>query len=57
MLECVFRGRFICDLEMFELLLIYMMENNLLLLIIVCEGFKLYEKLRILVLNDLYFNM
>eukprot|EP00105_Crassostrea_gigas_P025855 XP_011446570.1 PREDICTED: uncharacterized protein LOC105341643 [Crassostrea gigas] len=57
MSECVFRGRSTCDPEMFELLLIYMTENNLSPPTTAREGLKLYEKLRTSVLNDLHPNM
>lgn len=52
-----FRGRSTCDPEMFELLLIYMTENNLSPPTTAREGLKLYEKLRTSVLNDLHPNM
>lgn len=57
MSECVFRGRSTCDPEMFELLPIYMTENNLAPPTTAREGLELYEKLRTLVLADLHPSM
>ena len=51
---CLFRDRSTCDPEMFELLLIYMSENNLAPPTTAQEGLELYNALRTLVLADFY---